>query len=163
MRNVFRTLSWFEKNFEEIFVFLTLVAMATLIFGQTVSRFTINKTPSWTQELAQFIQVYFVYLGASLAIKKKAHIRITALSLVLPKGLHKSFEMVGYIFFLLFCAILSVWGLNLCNEIKNFNQLSASLQLPMFIPYLAVPLGGIIMGYRIVQQMVKLLTARANA
>jgi C4-dicarboxylate transporter DctQ subunit/C4-dicarboxylate transporter DctM subunit len=163
MKRIGRALIWFERNFEEVFVFATLVAMTILIFGQTVSRFTIRQTPAWTQELAQFIQVYFVYLGACYAIKKDVHIRITVLGRVFPPLLYKIFDLLGYVFFLLFCVILIAWGFPLCNQIRQFHQVSASLQLPMFIPYLAVPLGGVIMSYRLIQQIVLVIRSESRS
>ncbi len=132
---------------------LTLSAMTILIFSQTFLRFSIRKTPSWTQELAQFFQVYFVYLGASYAIIKNAHIRITFVGKVLPSFLHKSFEIIGHLCFIAFCFILIYWGIPLCNDIRNFNQVSAAMRLPMYIPYLALPLGGIIMIFRLIQKV----------
>jgi C4-dicarboxylate transporter DctQ subunit len=146
-------LEWLDSNIEAFLLILTLFAMMVLIFGQTALRFTIGKTPSWTQELAQFIQVYFVYIGATYAIKRDVHIRITALGHKLPASLHGAFDMIGLIGFLIFSVILIVWGVNLCAEIKNFNQVSAALQLPMYIPYLAVPLGGLAMSLRLIQRI----------
>jgi len=54
---------------------------------------------------------------------------------------------------LIFSAILIVWGVSLCQEIKTFNQVSAAMQLPMYIPYLAVPLGGVAMSLRLIQRI----------
>ena len=147
---------WLDKNLEEVLVVITLLSMTILIFGQTLLRFTIGKTPSWTQELAQFIQVYFVYIGAIYAIKEDAHIRITLLGKKLSKPLQKPFNFIGLSGFLLFCLVITIWGSHLCLEIKRFNQLSAAMQLPMFIPYLAVPLGGFAMSVRLIQKIIKL-------
>jgi C4-dicarboxylate transporter DctQ subunit len=148
-----RFFSWVEAHFEEVILILTLSAMTILVFGQTSTRFTIGKTPSWTQELAQFLQVYFVYCGASYAIKKKAHIRITLLGNTLPPSWNLGFDIIGQACFLIFCGILIAWGIPLCNEIRKFNQVSAAMQLPMFIPYLAVPLGGVLMSCRLIQSI----------
>lgn len=154
---IFKTsILWLDKNLEEFLVLITLLGMTILIFGQTFLRFTIGKTPSWTQELAQFIQVYFVYIGAIYAIKADAHIRITLLGKKLSKSLQKPFNFIGLFGFLLFCLVITIWGGHLCLEIKRFNQLSAAMQLPMFIPYLAVPLGGFAMSVRLIQKIVKL-------
>lgn len=153
MNGVKRSFIWMEDHFEEVLLVATLSAMTVLVFGQTFLRFSIGKTPSWTQELAQFLQVYFVYLGASYAIKKDAHIRVTFIGKIIPSFLRNSFEITSYFCFLLFCAILIYWGIPLCNDIRNFNQVSAAMRLPMYIPYLALPLGGIIMSFRLIQKI----------
>ena len=142
-----------ENHFEEVLLVVTLSAMTVLVFGQTLLRFSIGKTPSWTQELAQFLQVYFVYLGASYAIKMDAHIRVTFIGKIIPSFLHNTFEITSYFCFIVFCFILIYWGIPLCNDIRNFNQVSAAMRLPMYIPYLALPLGGIIMSFRLIQKI----------
>jgi TRAP-type C4-dicarboxylate transport system permease small subunit len=136
--------------------------MTILVFGQTFLRFSIGKTPSWTQELAQFLQVYFVYLGASYAIKMDAHIRVTFIGKIIPSSMRNIFEITSYLCFIVFCIILIYWGIPLCNDIKNFNQVSAAMRLPMYIPYLALPLGGIIMTLRLIQKIFQVFTKNGN-
>lgn len=151
---------WADEHFEEVFLILTLGTMAVLIFSQTAMRFTFRKTPAWTQELAQFIQVYFVYLGASYAIKKNAHIRLTFVTKILTKRLHNAFDILSHLFFIIFCIILIYWSIPLCWNIKSFNQVSAAMQIPMFIPYLALPMGGILMAMRLVQKIIQIFSKK---
>ncbi|UCF89774.1 MAG: TRAP transporter small permease, partial [Desulfobacterales bacterium] len=80
----------------------------------------------------------------------------------LPPALLKLFDLIGYLGFLVFCMILIIWGTNLCLEIKKFSQLSAAMQLPMYIPYLAVPLGGVAMGVRLLQKIHAILGGPAG-
>ncbi|MBW2305434.1 MAG: TRAP transporter small permease [Deltaproteobacteria bacterium] len=163
MKNLKRCFLWLDDHFEELFLVLTLSAMTILIFSQTFLRFSIRKTPSWTQELAQFFQVYFVYLGASYAIKKDAHIKITFVGKVLPSFLRKSFEILGPCCFIVFCFILIYWGIPLCNDIRKFNQVSAAMRLPMYIPYIALPMGGIIMSFRLIQKVLETVSKKDNS
>jgi len=162
LNGVKRSFLWMEDHFEEVLLVVTLSAMTGLIFGQTLLRFSIGKTPSWTQELAQFLQVYFVYLGASYAIKMDAHIRVTFIGKIIPLFLRNTFEITSYFCFIVFCFILIYWGFPLCNDIRNFNQVSAAMRLPMYIPYLALPLGGIIMSFRLIQKISQILTKNGD-
>ena len=162
MNGVKRSFLWMEDHFEEVLLVVTLSAMTVLVFGQTLLRFSIGKTPSWTQELAQFLQVYFVYLGASYAIKMDAHIRVTFIGKIIPLYLRNTFEITSSCCFIVFCFILIYWGIPLCNDIRNFNQVSAAMRLPMYIPYLALPLGGIIMSFRLIQKISQILTKNGD-
>lgn len=56
----------FEKA-EEAFLVLTLVAMVALIFGQVVGRYVFSNAPSWTEEMARYIHIFQVWIGASYA------------------------------------------------------------------------------------------------
>ena len=158
----FKSLSWFVKNFEEVLLVISLCSMVLLVFWQTLSRFTTGSTPSWTQELAQFIQVYFVYLGASYAIKKNAHMRLTFLINKFPKKINHILEINSDLFFIVFCALLLWFGTIIAVRIYQFNQVSASMRIPMFIPYLAVPLGGGLMIIRLVQNILNCILLGRN-
>ena len=157
MMKFFKSLSWFVKNFEEVFLIISLSSMVLLVFGQTATRFTTGNTPAWTQELAQFIQVYFVYLGASYAVKNSAHMRLTLLINKFPKKIKNILEINSILFFIIFCAVLLWFGTIIVVSIREFHQVSAAMRLPMFIPYLAVPLGGGIMIIRLVQNIFEIL------
>ncbi len=157
MMKFIKSLSWFEKNFEEVFLIISLTSMVLLVFGQTATRFTTGNTPYWTQEIAQFIQVFFVYLGASYAVKKKAHMRITFLINKFPLKIQKLLEINSIILFIVFCVALVWFGTIICVNICQFHQVSAAMRIPMFIPYLAVPLGGGIMIIRLVQNIFEIL------
>jgi C4-dicarboxylate transporter DctQ subunit len=71
---------------------------------------------------------------------------------------HKIFDLLGVLLFALFCLFLIIKGYQICDKIKGFNQLSSSLRVPMYIPYLALPLGGIIMLTRIIQKSYDIIT-----
>lgn len=97
-----------------------------------------------------------------LCHQKNAHIRITFIGQIMPSFLRNSFEIIGHLCFITFCAILIFWGIPLCNDIKNFNQVSAALRLPMYIPYLALPMGGIIMTYRLIQKICQIFSGNSQ-
>jgi C4-dicarboxylate transporter DctQ subunit len=60
-----------------------------------------------------------------------------------PKILSAAMQIFGYLFMILLFCVLVYFGAR--QTITNMRQLSPALQIPMGIPYLALPLGFLIM------------------
>ena len=63
---------------EEILLVFSLVLMVALIFGQVIGRYVFSSAPSWTEEMARYIHIFQVWIGASYAVKLRQHIRVEA-------------------------------------------------------------------------------------
>ena len=54
--------------------------------AQVIWRWVLNDPITWSEELIQLTYVWICYLGWAIATRKDSHIRITALTNLLPKG-----------------------------------------------------------------------------
>ena len=136
-----RAWKFIEKNFEKWFLIISLVAMVLIIFMQVVLRW-FHAATVWAEELARYIMLYQVWIGASYAVREDAHIRITAL--------------IGKLaLWLIFALWLTVEGVLLVKEIAIMGQVSSAMRIPMTIPYASVPLGGALMSIRLVQKLIQ--------
>ena len=59
-----RAWKFIEKNFEKWFLIISLVAMVLIIFMQVVLRW-FHAATVWAEELARYIMLYQVWIGAS--------------------------------------------------------------------------------------------------
>lgn len=76
-----------DQYFEEVLctIFLTVVVGSVLI--QVVMRFGFHSAAAWAEETAVYGMIFAVYLGATMAVRERAHIRITLLTSRLPRPL----------------------------------------------------------------------------
>ncbi len=143
-----RAWKFIEKNFEKWFLIISLVAMVLIIFMQVVLRW-FHAATVWAEELARYIMLYQVWIGASYAVREDAHIRITALIGKLTGNKRRVSETV----------VLALWltveGVLLVKEIAIMGQVSSAMRIPMTIPYASVPLGGALMSIRLVQKLIQ--------
>ncbi|MBD8013559.1 TRAP transporter small permease [Planococcus wigleyi] len=145
----------FEKA-EEAFLVFTLVVMVALIFGQVVGRYVFSNAPSWTEEMARYIHIFQVWIGASYAVKLREHIRVEAF-ITRFKGLpRKILETISLIIWFAMALFLAYFGTDLVLSSIANGQVTPAMQLPMWIPFLAIPLGGIGMCIRLIQQLIKI-------
>lgn len=74
---------------EEVLIGGLLVAVTLLVFIEVVLRFGFNSGLHWAQEVTLLLNAWFVLLGASWALREKAHICVNALVRVFPHRIRK--------------------------------------------------------------------------
>ncbi|PLT29394.1 TRAP transporter small permease [Peribacillus deserti] len=144
----------FLNHFEEYLGFVSLVFTSLLIFVQVVLRYVFNYSLSWSEEAARFLIVWFIFIGSSIAVREKAHATVDALVVILPARWKGSFSILANLISISFCVVL-IWSS--CVMISNviaFGSVTPAIGMPMYIPYLAVPVGTALMLIRFVQLLV---------
>ncbi|MGM8212268.1 TRAP transporter small permease [Virgibacillus sp. W0430] len=141
---------------EEIVLVWTLVLMVALIASQVFGRYVLQNAPSWTEEAARYIHVFQVWIGASYAVKLREHIRVEAFINLFHGTIRKILEMVSVIIWFLLALFLAVFGTKLVLDSLRNGQVSPAIQIPFWIPFLAIPIGGAGMSIRLIQQLIKI-------
>ncbi len=80
-------LSKIDKHFEEVLCAVFLCVIIGSVLMQVVLRFVFHSAAAWAEETAVYGMIFAVYLGATMATRERAHIRITLLISRLPKAL----------------------------------------------------------------------------
>jgi TRAP-type transport system small permease protein len=128
----------------ELVVGVTLTVMMVLaVFLQVVFRYVVNLPLSWTEELARYVFVWASMIGASMGVKKKTHFCLDSLLKAFPHRQRKIAEAVLYVLMSVFLLILVYFGALFSREL--YVQTAPGLDIPMAIPYAAVPVGGLLM------------------
>lgn len=140
-------------RFEEIMLVLSLGLMVALIFGQVIGRYVFSSAPSWTEEMARYIHIFQVWIGASYAVKLRQHIRVEAFITRFHGVYRQVLEILSIVIWFVMALFLAVFGTELVLSSINHGQLAPAMQIPIWIPYLAIPLGGIGMAIRLVIQV----------
>lgn len=143
-----------DERLEEVFLVLTMAAMVGLIFVQVFNRYVINVSLSWTEELARYIHIWQVWVGASYAVRRKAHLKVEMFKNIFPVTVRKWVDVVAIFLWFILAVFLAYQGTELVVTVFDRGQLSPAMRLPMWLPYLAIPVGGTLMTVRLIQQLV---------
>lgn len=143
-------LDWFEKTA----VTALLGTMIAVVFLQVVFRFVIKGSLPWSEELARYVMVWAVFIGASMGAKSGAHIGVEAFVKVLPDGWKKPLVIVSAAFSVLFCAVVFALSAKVVVNIFSSGQVSPAMEIPMYWAYAAVPVGILLMGVRFLEAAV---------
>jgi TRAP-type C4-dicarboxylate transport system permease small subunit len=115
------------------------VYMAVAVLVQIAGRYVFDYSIDWTAETATFAQIWMILLAAGLAMQRNLHVSVDALTNVLPVPILR--------FLIIVVAIPCVWFLwqAIVGSLALIDigriQASPVLQVPMWIPYLSLPIG----------------------
>ncbi|MCR9220966.1 MAG: TRAP transporter small permease [Alphaproteobacteria bacterium] len=82
-------------------------ALVGLILLNVVTR-SMAMAIYWVDELAVYSMIWLVFIGASLALRRRRHIRVTALIAALPRSAAQAVEIALDAVVLAFCAFM-IW------------------------------------------------------
>ena len=100
--------------------------------------------PHWSEEIVLTFMVYMAVLSATLAIRKGAHIRMTAFDTYLPKKVLVVSDILADLAVMILGIILVVYGIRFCNSPLSLRGKYASIPtLSKVWQYLPVPVAGI--------------------
>lgn len=101
--------------------------------------------PSWSEEVVLTFMAYMAVLSAALAIRRGAHIRMTALDNFLPKGLVKFLDILSDIAVLSLALVMIVVGWQYATGLGAKGFYTSIPKLSKFWMYFPVPLAGVAM------------------
>lgn len=144
--------------YEEKFLVYSLMFSTTLIFIQVLMRYVFSNSLSWSEELARYIFLWQIWIGASYAISLKKHFVIDIVVVKLHGNAKKAVDIIACLLFLFFAGFLAAKGTSLVMFINSQKQMSPAMQIPMAYPYAAIPVGGILMVTKLLAEIKQIFT-----
>ena len=124
-------------------IIVMVPAMTGIIFVQVVLRYVFQSLFSWAEELARYLLVWITCLGSACAIRDGMHISISYLRTKLQGPAQSAISTAIYVVSLGFFIYCIKEGSMF--SLEQWSQRSTAMQIPMTIPYMAIPLGFAIM------------------
>ena len=151
----------------EEWIIATLMGAATiLIFVSVVHRYLsglpipglqdylIQLNTSWAQEACIYMFVWMAKFGAAYGVRTGIHVGVDVIINRMNTPWRNKFVIFGLLAGALFTGIIGTLGANFVHHMAQTDQVSADLEIPMWIVYLAVPLGSYLMCFRFLQVLV---------
>ncbi len=101
--------------------------------------------PAWSEEIVLTLMSYMAVLSAALAIRRGAHIRMTALDRYLPKTLIKILDILNDVLVLCLAVIMIVVGWQYASTIGSKGVYVSLPKLSRFWMYFPIPVAGVAM------------------
>ncbi len=117
--------------------------MSVIVLLQIIFRFVIFIPLPWSEELARYLMIWTGMVGSFVAMREGRHIGVTMVVDRLPPRAALAVSIFVQAVTIAFLVILAQQGLAL--TLVNLKQLSPAMRIPMFYPYLAVPVGAALM------------------
>lgn len=136
------------NRLEEYTVGMTLLAMALFACVQVFTRYVLNFSFSWFEELSRILGVFLTFLGAGLGIKYSTHFAMTAVVDRVPTRVRGLILMATWVLTAAFFVIVTYYGTRHCLKHYRFGGLTPTLRWPLYIQYLPIPFFSAIMAVR---------------
>lgn len=143
------------NRIEEGILAFALLGIALLTFVETALRYTVSYTFAWFGELANYSLIFCTYLGASVGVKYGTHFSMEALTEYCPDRASHLLKAAAYLISGMISVLIVYYGTLHLLKLSSFGVRSSALQLPMYLPYLPIPLFSISMAFRFFTLFVK--------
>ena len=104
-----------------------------VVFTQFFTRYVLNDSASWTEEIARYLLVGTVFVGAGIGVAKNNHIQVDLLYRYLPAGAARVLSTLVDVMRIAFFASMTVYTAEMMGKLKGV-QMSV-VDLPMNIVY----------------------------
>lgn len=106
---------------------------------------------SWAQELCIYLFVWMAKFGAAYGVRTGIHVGVDVIINRLSTPWRNKLVIFGLLAGATFTAIVGTLGARFVWAMSQTEQVSADMEVPMWIVYLAVPLGSYLMCFRFLQ------------
>ncbi len=130
----------FLDKFEEYALAILMGTMAIVVFLQVIFRMT-GGSLTWSEETSRYLTVWITFIGASLGVKRGAHIGVEAFTMLIPEKARKVIIILGYLICIFFCGVVFVYSIGIIQKQMMYGQISPAMRIPMWWPYAAMPVG----------------------
>ena len=141
----------FYRNLEQYFCAFLMVLMVFCLGSQVFFRFVLNASLTWSEELSRFAFIWLVYMGAVLGAKERIHIRVTAFHRLLPVAARGWVLPVADLLWVVINLTFAWQGALQVGHLMRFSYISPAMQWNMALIYSVVPVGFLLMSFRILE------------
>jgi len=119
---------------------LILLILLNLVVGlQVFSRYVLNHSLFWSEELARYMFIWLVFLSAAMVLRQDRHIQVTAFVDILPARLRRAIIVLGDLLMLGFVLVVFVESIRLASMV--WTVLTSAMEIPWTLVYLGILLG----------------------
>lgn len=141
------------KRCTELAIMVMMAFLVVVVVASVIFRYILNAPLSWSEEVSRYVMIWLGFLGASLALREGLHANVDFVVAHSPAWIARWLNRVARIGTAAFILIVMVYGFYLVPNL--WDQWSPVLEIRMTWPYMAIPVGSLLM-------LVQLVTPRPS-
>ncbi|MDW3224926.1 MAG: TRAP transporter small permease [Paracoccaceae bacterium] len=146
-----RTFALLEAHFEEAICCLALSIVAMAVFLQVIMRYVFATALQWSEEVAAIGMVWAVYMGASLCVRERFHIRIMAGIMLFPRKITFVFVLIADACAAAYCVMMLLVSWEYLGVLARYTSRTPSLGIDEFYPQSILVIGYALILARLLQ------------
>lgn len=139
-----------------------MIVLAVLIVCEMVfARYVLGHSTIWQTPFSTFLLVGATFLGSPYVLLTKGHVNVDVLPLYLPQRARYLFAIISALIAIAFCLVVLWKGTQFWWEVYERRWMSNHIwRVPLWVPYLSLPLGMLIFVLQYVADIWALVTGR---
>jgi TRAP-type C4-dicarboxylate transport system permease small subunit len=135
----------------EVLVAAIFAGMVMIGFFQVFSRFVLNATPSWSEEIQIFGHIWLVFLAVPIAYRRGAHFTVEAVRRQYSPGMHKVFDLMVELLWVGFAITTAYYSYRVALVASR--NVSPGLEIPMSYPYYGMIIGSVYLLFVVIRRI----------
>jgi TRAP-type C4-dicarboxylate transport system permease small subunit len=107
--------------------------LGATVFYQFFTRYVLNDSASWTEEIARYLLIGTVFVGAAIGVAKNNHIQVDLLYRYLPHGVARALATAVDVVRIAFCGAMTVYTGQMMAKMSSYKM--TIIDLPMNLVY----------------------------
>lgn len=128
-----------DHHVENWLAFIVFWSLASIVFLQFFTRYVLNDSLAWTEEIARYGLIWVTFIGAAIVARRNLHISVEVLLHYLPALPARVLLAIVDIIKLMFIGLLAYFSVTIVERMQW--QRMVIIDLPMSIVYGGVALG----------------------
>jgi TRAP-type C4-dicarboxylate transport system permease small subunit len=120
--------------------------LGATVFYQFFTRYVLNNSASWTEEIARYLLIATVFVGAAIGVVKNNHIQVDLLYRYLPRALSRALSLAVDVLRIAFFGAMVVLTAQMMQKMENYKM--TIIDLPMNLLYGVCLFGFLMMAVR---------------
>lgn len=162
MKNIFNILDQSIGYINRTIAVVGISAGVLLAFVNVVARYGFNYSLTWASELTVYLFLWSMFFGVAYCFKIDGHISISLLVENVNKKVSKVMMLITRVVTIGFLLAVAYYGYEYLQLVIELEEMSVDLEIPMWIPYLVIPIAFTLAAYRVIEHAVHLILIPAE-
>lgn len=127
------------KQIEEFLMCLFVWGMAAILISNVLARHLFNSSISFAEEMSTLFTIVVTYAGVSFCAHTGNHIIMTAFYDIMPDKIKKVMMIIVSMVTSVAMVYLAYYGFSYCHNLFVSGRVTPALAIPLWIPYLIIP------------------------
>ena len=133
-------LRFLNDHLEEYLLVFLMVVEVVVVFAQVVTRYVFHSPLAWSEELARYMFIWLVWIGAAYATKMRKNIIIDVVCSKFKENVKLISEIINFVLSVVLMLFMLWTTSTVMMQVYESNSIGTGTHLPMWIVWLSLPL-----------------------
>ena len=127
-----------------------MLAGVLVLFWNIIMRYFFHAASSWVEEALRYSCIWVTFIGGSQCVKKGLHVGVDLVVQMMPEKTQKYFVALDHLIAAVFTGLCTFGGYKATQLVLTMKQKSPAMLMPMWIVYICIPIGCLLMTIRFI-------------